>query len=860
VTEGASGEHRRIRALQALEILDTAPEPIFDRLTQLASSLCRVPIAIISLFDAERQWFKSMTGLQISEIPRTVSLCRRTFFTASPTVVEDTLKDPDFKDNEFVSGSPHIRFYAGVPLITAEGYAVGTMAILDYRPRRLSKTKLELLGVLADQAMTHMELRQQREALRRALAGQSELNTRLAHQAEHLREAQRIAEVGSWEMELPTRSLRLSEETFRIFEVRWHDEAIDFSAFLSSVHSDDRSRLVSELERALQGLAPLDVVHRIVRPGGEIRHVHQRGELSSGGAGERVIAGTVQDCTQQHQSQAALKLLDACVARVSDIVMITEANPIEEPGPPIVFVNQAFESTTGYAIREVLGRSPRFLQGPKTQRAELDKVRRALQQNEHVLVELINYRKDGSEFWVELDVDPVFNGNQVTHFVSIQRDISERKANELKFEQLAFFDSLTLLPNRRLLMDRLDHAIKQAARNGRWGALLFLDLDNFKSINDTLGHDKGDWLLIHVAHRLSKVIRASNTVARLGGDEFVILLEDLGHHRIEGAAKAEKVAEKVAECLQAPFDIAGYEHACTASVGVTLFSSLEDNCEELLKRADVAMYQAKTAGRNTIRYFDQSMQTLVNRRVAIERDLRTGLRRGDFVLHYQPQVDDQGTVVGAEALVRWNHPEEGLLYPSDFIPVAEESRLIVPLGQWILEEACKDLVISNSRSGALTPKIAVNVSAHQFHHPEFLEQTRRAIQTTHVNPCDVTLELSESLLINNFEATAEKMKELKDLGVRFSLDDFGTGYSSLAYLKRLPLDEVKIDRAFVRDILDDPDDAAIVRTIISLCEILGFDVIAEGVETEEQRSFLSDLGCNVYQGYLYSPPRPGPIL
>ncbi|HVL75042.1 MAG TPA: EAL domain-containing protein [Noviherbaspirillum sp.] len=856
MSERVSREQQRLKALEALEILDTPSEPMFDRLTQLAATLCRTPIASISLIDGNRQWFKSRVGLDLTEVARTVSICTYTLLQGRPVVVEDTLNDPNFRSNAFVVGPPHVRFYAGIPLITSDGQTVGTLSVMGRQPRRLSTTKLELLQLLADQIIAQMELRSQRAALDRALGAHEELNAKLAHQAEHLRAAQRIAQVGSWEMRLPDRQLRLSEETFRIFGVGYRDEAVEFAAFMSSVHVDDRAGLELALERALAADGTLDHAHRIVRPGGEIRYVHQRGELRTGADRAQVLAGTVQDITQEEESKAALQLLSACVSRVSDTVMITEACPCAEPGPRIVFVNEAFEDITGYPVREVIGRSPRFLQGPRTQRSQLDRIRSALERNERVSCEIINYRKDGREFWVEIDIAPVVIGGQVTHFVSVQRDITERKASEQKIEQLAFFDPLTQLPNRRLLMDRLDHAIKTTLRKTCCGAVLFLDLDNFKSINDTLGHDKGDRLLIHVAQRLNKVIRASNTVARIGGDEFVILLEDLSHNRMEAAAQAEYVAEKVLGCVQEPVDIDGYEHACTTSIGVILFNNEDDNGDELLKRADVAMYQAKAAGRNVIRFFDQGMQTLVNRRVMLERDMRSSLRRGDFILHYQPQVDADGTVVGIEALVRWNHPREGLLYPSAFIPLAEESRLIVQLGQWVLEDACRNLASRQAGPGSTAPRMSVNVSAQQFHHPEFLPRTLQAIEAARVDPRNLKLELSESILVENFESTAEKMKTLKKLGVRFSLDDFGTGYSSLSYLKRLPVDEVKIDRAFVRDILHDPDDAAIVRTIVSLCDILGFDVIAEGVETEGQRRFLAEIGCRVYQGNLFSPPRP----
>ena len=854
------GDQKRVEILSNFQILDTPAEPVFDRLTKFASTICNTPIATITLIDENRQWFKSSVGLEISETDRDISFCIHTVRHRDTWVIEDTLRDPMFRENPFVTNPPFVRFYAGVPLITPDGFAIGSLAVMDRRPRRLSKARIETLKMLADQAMTHIELRRQRNDLNKALAARDEMNARLTRQAEHLREAQRIAKIGSWEMELSSRRLRLSEETYRIYGVDQHGDVTDFEAFMNSVHREDREHLRNAIDAASRGESPLSLAHRIVRPGGEVRHVHERGELR-GTAPRQVLAGTVQDITEQHRAREKLELLNTCIARVNDSVVITEAEPVDEPGPRIVFVNRAFEERTGYTSAEVLGRSPRFLHGPDTQRSELDRIRRALLCKENVTAELINYGKNGKIFWIEIDIAAVAGEDgKISNYVSVQRDITQRKATERQIEQLAFFDSLTQLPNRRLLMDRLTHALDTANRKANCGALLFLDLDHFKGINDTLGHDKGDQLLEQVARRLERIIRRSNTVARIGGDEFVILLEDLSESLSGAATQAEIVAEKILACFGDAFHISGYEHRCTPSIGVTLFGPQNNNADELLKRADLAMYQAKADGRNAIRFFDQGMQSVVNARVSLDRDFRGSLQKGEFVLHYQPQVNDANEVLGAEALVRWMHPRRGLLYPSDFIALAEETGLIVHLGQWVLRAACVQLAAWQKEMDAPTRRVAVNVSARQFHHPDFLRRTLSVLAETGVNPCGVKLELTESAFVERFDETVEKMTELKKRGIRFSLDDFGTGYSSLSYLKKLPLDEIKIDRAFVRDILDDPDDAAITQTIVSLCQILGFDVVAEGVETEGQRAFLGQQGCRVYQGNLISPPVPAAML
>lgn len=852
-----SNEQLRLDAHNGYQILDTLPEPAFERLAKVASHVCNTPIAAIMLIHEHRHWIKAALGLEIEQLASQVEFCHHAVERASFWQVPDALCDSQFRQNPLVAGPPHLRFYAGIPLIMADGQKIGAFIVMDRRPRRLGKDKIAVFETLAQQVMTQIELHLHEHDLRTALVSRESMNAQLAHQTRHLEEAQRIANVGSWEMMIPSRQLRLSEQTYRIFGVERSEEPVAFDKFLSSVHADDRHSLLSALDHATRSLTIFDLIHRIVRSGGEIRFVHERGELSMHPSHGMVLAGTVQDITEQRKSQEELELLHSSISRVQDIVMITEALPLDEPGPRIVFVNKAFEKRTGYAEAEVLGRSPRILQGPETQREELHRVRSALLHHEHVSVELINYRKDGGKFWVEMEIDPVVaKTGEITHFVSVQRDVTLRKETEKQIEQLAFYDPLTRLPNRRLLYDRLTHALQTSSRKLNCGALLFIDLDNFKALNDTLGHDKGDLLLQQVAVRLESIVRKSNTVARLGGDEFVILLEDLSVNISEAATQAEVVAEKALNCFHLPFQIGDFEHACTPSIGVAMLDHGTYSTDELLKRADVAMYQAKAAGRNTIRFFDQQMQALVNARVAIDKELRASLSRGNFMLHYQPQVNMSGNTVGAEALVRWNHPRRGLLYPAEFISFAEETGLIIHLGQWVLETACEQIAKWKKEVGTQTPRVSVNVSAKQFRHPDFVPKTLAVLLDKGVEPSAIKLELTESSLVDQPEETIEKMAVLKRHGLYFSLDDFGTGYSSLAYLKRLPLDEIKIDKAFVHDIMTNPDDAAIAQTIVSLGQILGLNVVAEGVETEGQRDTLATYGCATYQGYLISPPVP----
>ncbi|TXI89118.1 MAG: EAL domain-containing protein, partial [Burkholderiaceae bacterium] len=407
-----------------------------------------------------------------------------------------------------------------------------------------------------------------------------------------------------------------------------------------------------------------------------------------------------------------------------------------------------------------------------------------------------------------------------------------------------------------LLMDRLEQALASGNRHKRKGALLFIDLDNFKTLNDTLGHDHGDLLLQQVAERLSRCTREGDTVARLGGDEFVVMLEDLEENAFDAANQAEVVAIKILSELNQTYWLGVNEHHSSPSIGVTLFGEKSETIAEPLKRADLAMYQAKAAGRNTIRFFDPKMQVLVSQRVALEEDLRDAMLNEQFELYYQAQLTDDGKLFGAEVLIRWNHPTRGMISPAEFIPLAEETGLISILGYWVLYTATNQLAKWRDQPEFSDLVIAVNVSPSQFHQKNFVEQVTDALELTQADPQRLKLELTEGFSIANMEDVIAKMNRLKAVGVGFSLDDFGTGYSSLSYLKRLPLDQLKIDQSFVRDILVDPNDAAISKMVIVLAESLGLAVIAEGVETPEQQAFLAQQGCHAYQGYLYSKPLP----
>ncbi len=536
-------------------------------------------------------------------------------------------------------------------------------------------------------------------------------------------------------------------------------------------------------------------------------------------------------------------------------VMITDL------GEVILKVNRAFTAITGYSAEECLGNTPRMLRSGHHDGAFYAAMWNNIKHEGSWAGEIWNRRKNGEVYPQWLCITAVMqNDGAVSHYVGTLSDISQRKAAEDEIKHLAFYDPLTRLPNRRLLIDRLHQALATSARNGRSGALLFIDLDNFKTLNDTLGHDQGDLLLQQVGQRLVTCVRQGDTVARLGGDEFVVMLEDLHENSMEAASQTEIVGEKILSSLHKLYLLAGQELHSTPSIGITLFSAYNNSVEELMKRADLAMYQAKAEGRDTMRFFDPKMQAVVSARASLEADLRQGIEAGQLLLHYQPQVVGEGLLTGAEALVRWRHPSRGMVSPAEFIPLAEETGLILPLGYWVLATACAQLVEWAAHADTAELTLAVNVSSRQFRHSSFVSQVLGLLDESGADPRKLKLELTESLLLDDVEDVIEKMFLLKARGVGFSLDDFGTGYSSLAYLKRLPLDQLKIDQSFVRDVFTDVNDAAIAQAIIALSQTMGLSVIAEGVETEEQRQFLAHLGCQAFQGYLFGRPGPPDLL
>ena len=571
--------------------------------------------------------------------------------------------------------------------------------------------------------------------------------------------------------------------------------------------------------------------------------------------GQAAVVFLARDITHRKQAESALRESELRFRSLLRNIPSISVQGYLQDGTTSYW-NQASEQLYGYTAEEAIGANLLDLIIPPPMR---DGVRAHMQ---HMFAtgevipagELQLQRKDGTPVHVFSSHAYIQVPGHPPEMFCIDIDISGRKAAEDEARYLAFYDALTQLPNRRLLVDRLQQVLVNGAQSGLTTAVLFVDLDNFKTLNDTRGHEVGDLLLKDVAQRLRSCVREQDTVARLGGDEFVVVLQNLSSDAPEAAAQARTLGELILAQLRQPYELAGHEHHFTASIGVTLLNHQRDSVDEVLKQADMAMYRAKDDGRNTLRFFDPDMQQAVNRRALLETELHNGLRRAQFLLLYQPQVDSQGRVTGAEALVRWQHPVQGMVPPSEFIPLAEESGLILPLGHWVMETALRQQARWQQDPLFAHLSLAINVSARQFLQDDFVAQVLALVQQTGANPAQIKLELTESLLLDNVDSVIATMRALKAHGLGFSLDDFGTGYSSLSYLKRLPLDQIKIDQGFVRDVLLDASDAAIARSIIALAGSLGLSVIAEGVETTAHHQFLLAHGCQAFQGYLFGRP------
>lgn len=661
-----------------------------------------------------------------------------------------------------------------------------------------------------------------------------------------LNKAQEISRVGSWDWNLKSNKLEWSDEVYRILGYEPQELKADYDTFLARLHPEDRESVVNAVNEALIMGKKYDIEHRVVRPDGVERTVHEQGEVLHGNDSKPLrMIGTVQDITELKKSQFDLRLADNVFKNSMEAILVSDKDN------RILRVNGAFIGITGFMPADVIGKRPQeVLSSGKHDKEFYKQLWATLLSTGYWEGEIWDRRKSGEIFPARHNISVVKNENdEIVQHISIFNDITHEKRAKERIETLAHYDQLTRLPNRMLFNDRLEHAIQRATRDPHQVGLMFIDLDRFKNVNDTLGHHAGDRLLQIVAERLKECVREEDTVARLGGDEFTIILE-----KLTNAEDAAVVADKILKSITKKMNLDGHDVVVGGSIGVSVFPDDGDDAESILKNADIAMYRAKEQGRNQYQFYTSALAKAAEGRFHIERELHAALENQELVLHYQPQVNAaQGRMTGMEALLRWHHPDKGVIPPLDFIPLAEETGLILPISNWVLLTACRQA--RNWHDVYKEPfKMAVNVSAYQMTHGDIVAEVDKALTDTGLSAQYLELEITESFLMENPQEGLAKLSQLRRMGVTLAIDDFGTGYSSLSYLKNLDVDRFKIDRSFVMDVPGKGDDEAIVETIVAMSKTLGLKVIAEGVEQQEQVEFLFKRGCADIQGYYYSKP------
>ncbi len=680
------------------------------------------------------------------------------------------------------------------------------------------------------------------------LIHQQEAEDRLGRSEANLIKAQQIAKLGYWEWRTVENRLLWSDEVCRIFGLSPEQVPSSYEAFLEYVHPDDRQRLQDAVQHSLATRGPYNLQHRIVDNNGMVREVHEEGEMEWDANGIAVrMFGTVQDITLHKQSEKQLAL----AARVFDNSI--EGITITDAHGDIQSVNKAFTQITGYSQEEVIGKKPSILKSDRHDQAFYQAMWSLLRETGKWEGEIWNRRKNGEVYPEHLTITAITDEyGQLTHHVAVFHDLSDIHGYQEQIHFQAYHDALTLLPNRLLLLDRLRVAIRHAQRVTRNVAVLCLDLDNFKHINDCFGHMAGDILLQQVAERLKGCVGADSTVARLGGDDFAILVE-----QCDDIKDVVLIAENILGQFVAPFNLTSYETFVTASIGITCFPGDGNDAETLLKNGELAMYRAKKEGKNKYQLFTTTMNAKVIHRLSLENSLRKAVDRNEFLVYYQPKVSAaSGKIVGMEALVRWQKQDGRLISPLEFIPLAEETGLIVPIGAFVLRQACLDTGEWLKQHKNLS--VSVNLSARQFMQEGLVAEIGRILDETGFPAAKLELEVTESVVMGNEKAAIEQLFELKGIGARLGLDDFGTGYSSLQYLRKMPIDTLKIDRSFIRDLPENAESSAIAIAIISLARALNLELVAEGVETHAQLQFLRQQNCQEMQiqGYLFSPPVP----
>jgi diguanylate cyclase (GGDEF)-like protein/PAS domain S-box-containing protein len=851
-------EPQRLACLDRYDLADGNSNSGFDHLTALAASLLDMPCAVISLIDADGVMFLSQSGIALPDFPR-----RPGFFVFSAThdhlrIVEDATCDLDAMTQPFVTGGQALRFFAAAPLRTKEGFTLGTLCVLDRQPRSLVAAQRDILHKLTVIVMDELELR--REA-RAALRAEREAQQRLwATEAQRLvleadcrrQSALDAAQLGDWELDLKTSTTRRSLQHDKCFGYSTLLSEWTYATFLRHVHPEDRQRVDKTFQEAMVAGTFYDVEFRVIWPDGSLHWLLSRGRFTHDDDGQPIAVSGIQvDITDRKQAQAHIDRLALVVDKITTPVLTTDVSG------HIDWVNAAFTEVTGFTANDALGKKPgALLQGPDTSEASVRTMRNAIGRGRAFEVDILNYRKNGAPFWQHIKADPIASTLPGTcaPYIAVQTDITQRKRLESELWTKANFDGLTDLPNRRLFWDRLHNHLHYAKRNGKKVALLFIDLDRFKEINDLHGHEHGDLVLLAIANRIRLCIRSSDTAARLSGDEFAVILDD-----VADCMQVELVVRKLLTVIGEPTTLQGVRYTPSASIGITLFPDDAVEPEKLFNFADQAMYMAKNLGRNRFSYFTTLMQQRAERRLRVGHDLRHALERHELILHFQPIVElSSGRMTKAEALLRWDHPVRGRIEPGEFIPLAEELGLIGRIGDWVFEQAAHWAHVWNQACPG-TIQVSVNRSALQFamqngkpSWPELLHQWR-------ISGRELSVEITEGALLKDSSAVMETLKQYRSAGIEVALDDFGTGYSSMAYLKKFSIDYLKIDQSFIQDI-EAENSRTIAEAIIVMGQKLGLKIIAEGIETERQRAILAQAGCNYGQGYLFSPAVPPEVI
>ena len=784
--------------------------------------------------------------------------------------MQDTQLDERFSGNPLVLESPNIRFYAGAPLIATNGHALGTLCVIDHVPRKLTEAQRAALVVLSRAIVQQIELRRRLQRVKNSTGLLLSQNSRLEVQIEIGAATLEDEVVMHNESELLSRQIldRALDGVINLDQhgrvTYWNSEAERIFGY-SSEHAHSRD-IIELILPTHQHLVIRELMEQFL-VAGVGKQNHRRFEINAVRAdgakvpveiavivlqrfGEYFFNGFVRDLTEHNKNIEELRI-SAITFNSQDAIIITDAEI------KTLRVNQKVLDISGYKSSELIGLEPSLL----SSNVQSDQFYADMWQTIETLGswegEVWDKRKDGDVFPLLIAITTIRDAkNRITNYVLSFSDITPTKRDADAIHKLAFFDPLTHLPNRRALSERVAHALMVCESHGKTLAVLFIDMDNFKDINDALGHQLGDRILIETAQRLRRCMRSDDTVARIGGDEFAIVVKNLDFNIDTAKAEVEIVAAKILAILNQSYQLDKQEIHSGASVGVAIARHSQVPIEELFKQADIGLYQAKISGRNQMCFFDPAMEQTVTLQAQLANALHGAVQDQQFELYYQVQVDSEHSPVGAEALIRWEHPQLGIVSPNDFIPLAEASGLILPIGRWVLDNACAQLKRWQSDARTCWLSVAINISPRQFHQSDFVETVLQAIAKFDISPSSLKLELTETVILDNTSETVEKMHQLKRVGVEFALDDFGTGYSSLSYLTQLPLSQLKMDQSFVRNIGLTESDDIIVQTIIVMAKSLGIRVIAEGVETEAQCSFLKNLGCPLFQRYLFSKPVP----